>query len=136
MICALAKTLQFHSEDRRAFFLFSSSFFSRLFILLVHPLAVYSEEEANVISLPSCSGFATAVKACVTIRSLLILLLILKEFFIAPIYHTRRERRAHYNNTNHTQTHTHVGRGDSMSVKRCILRAALKEEEESERPSV
>ena len=39
----------------------------------------------------------------------------------APIYHTRWQHRALYNNTNHTHTHTHthrVGRGDGQGCEK------------------
>ena len=35
-------------------------------------------------------------------------MIIIKTISRAPIYHTRWQHRALYNNTNHTHTHTHI----------------------------
>ena len=37
-----------------------------------------------------------------------IIIMIIKRISRAPIYHTRWQHRALYNNTNHTHTHTHT----------------------------
>ena len=38
----------------------------------------------------------------------LIIIIIIKRISRVPIYHTRWQHRALYNNTNHTHTHTHT----------------------------
>ena len=38
---------------------------------------------------------------------LIIIIIIIKRLSRAPIYHTRWQHRALYNNINHTDTHTH-----------------------------
>ena len=45
------------------------------------------------------SGKGKAVVWCI---------IIIKRISRAPIYHTRWQHRALYNNTNHTHTHTHT----------------------------
>ena len=72
-------------------------------------------------------------------------IIIIKRISRTPIYHTKWEHRALYSklsNTNHTHTHTHsasdegIGRAvkncSEKILNRCVLRAALKEESESE----
>ena len=81
----------------------------------------------------------------IIIITIITIIIIIKRMTRAPIYHTRWEHRALYNNT-HTHTHTlSVGRGDRQGcqktvqkqlLNRCVLRAALKEEAESEWRSV
>ena len=39
---------------------------------------------------------------------IIIIIIIIKGISRAPIYHTRWQHRALYNNTNHTHTHTHT----------------------------
>ena len=39
---------------------------------------------------------------------IIIIIIIIKKISRAPIYHTRWQHRALYNNTNHTHTHTHT----------------------------
>ena len=48
-------------------------------------------------------------KALVVLYSMMkIIIIIIKRISRAPIYHTRWQHRALYNNTNHTHTHTHT----------------------------
>ena len=49
----------------------------------------------------------------------IIIIIIIKRISRTPIYHTRWQHRALYNNTNHTHTHTHsVGRRDRQGCKK------------------
>ena len=53
----------------------------------------------------------------------LIIIIIIKRISRAPIYHTKWQHRALYNDTNdrHTRTHTHthsVGRGDRQGCEK------------------
>ena len=53
-------------------------------------------------------------------------IIIIKKISRAPIYHTRWQHRALYNNTNHTHTHTHThSHGSAMHQIVCFLRPAL-----------
>ena len=52
-----------------------------------------------------------------------IIIIVIKRISRAPIYHTRWQHRALYNNTNHTHTHTHththsVGGGDGQGCEK------------------
>ena len=42
------------------------------------------------------------------------IIIIIKRISGAPIYHTRWQYRALYNNTNHTHTHTHTASNEGM----------------------
>ena len=41
-------------------------------------------------------------------------MIVIKRISRAPIYHTRWQHRALYNNTNHTHTHTHTVSDEGM----------------------
>ena len=52
-----------------------------------------------------------------------IIIIIIKRISRAPIYHTKWQHRALYNNTNHTHAHTHththsVERGDGQGSEK------------------
>ena len=44
----------------------------------------------------------------VSLFQCLIIIIIIKRISRAPIYHTKWQHRALYNNTNHTHAHTHT----------------------------
>ena len=52
---------------------------------------------------------------------IIIIIIIIKRISRAPIYHTRWQHRALYNNTNHTHTHTqHRNEGIGRAVKNSL----------------
>ena len=56
------------------------------------------------------------------------IIIIIKRISRAPIYHTKWQHRALYNNTNHTHTHTHsVERGDGQGYKKNSLEIIIKQ---------
>ena len=57
------------------------------------------------------SGKGKAVVWCI---------IIIKRISRAPIYHTRWQHRALYNNTNHTHTHTHTHTASNEGMGRAV----------------
>ena len=64
----------------------------------------------------------------------MIIIIIIKRISRAPIYHTKWQHRALYNNTNHTHAHTHthththsVERGDGQGYKKNSLEIIIKQ---------
>ena len=51
---------------------------------------------------------------------LIIIIIIIKRISRAPIYHTKWQHRALYNNTNHTHTHTHTHTASNEGMGRAV----------------
>ena len=52
---------------------------------------------------------------------IIIIIIIIKRISRAPIYHTRWQHRAIYNNTNHTHTHTHTHTTSDEGMGRALI---------------
>ena len=63
---------------------------------------------------------------CSSVHVLIIITIIIKRISRAPIYHTRWQHRALYNNTNHTHTASDEGMGRDVSGKNVLNSMIIK----------
>ena len=82
--------------------------------------AVNNSALDRLVDPPNCTEIKLGVKILWDLKVLCTIIIIIMKISRAPVYHTRWQHRALYNNTNHTHTHTHTQRRMGRAVNNSL----------------